>query len=428
VLTRLDPSDVLSRRASGLGRGTGLRKSLVVVQFAISAALIVATMIAFQQLQYVESADLGFDEDALISVAARGSYVTLKQEMESRADIEQVVGTMDTPGTGVRSALQTVFDGEPLPDEAPSYATSYADFGFFDMLDLTIIAGRAFSADHPGDLGTVHPPTDIHFQPYMRGRAIVINESMARARGWTPEEALGRSIRSVVREGDQLYTDTQGEVVGVVKDFHYSALHEPIRPLVLYPAAARSLSDNGTQYMINSLLVKAASPTSLGEAMASVRDVWAEVVPEEVFEASFVDDRLDALYESERQTGWLVGTFAGLAIFVACLGLFGLAAFAARQRTKEIGIRKALGASAASIVRMMSSEYIVLVSVAVLMATPIAYLGMSEWLSDFAYRIDLGVTPFATALLSMVVVALLTVGSQALRAARVDPAETLRDE
>jgi len=162
--------------------------------------------------------------------------------------------------------------------------------------------------------------------------------------------------------------------------------------------------------------------------MSTVREVWHDVLPGEVFEASFVDDRLDAMYEEERRTGWLVGTFAGLAIFVACLGLFGLAAFAARQRTKEIGIRKALGASVTSIVRMISSEYVLLVSIAVLIASPVAYLGMSEWLEAFAYRIELGVWPFAVAILSMLLVAVVTVGSQALRAARVDPATTLRDE
>ncbi|NBC86873.1 MAG: FtsX-like permease family protein [Bacteroidetes bacterium] len=463
ILTRLDPSDVLSRRAQGLGRGAGLRKSLVVLQFAISAALIVATTIAFQQLQYVEGADLGFDDDALISVAARGNYATIKREMESRADIQRVVGTMDTPGTGVGRAFQTVFNGEPLPDDAPSYATTYVDFGFFEMLDLKMAAGRPFSADHPGDIGRALPPTDVHFQPYTRDRAVVINESMARSRGWTPEEALGQTVRSVVREGEQIYTDMQGEIVGVVEDFHFSALREPIRPLVMYPALTPSPTENEPSANLTTLLVKASSGGSLGQAMSTVREVWHDVLPGEVFEASFVDDRLDAMYEEERRmstvrevwhdvlpgevfeasfvddrldamyeeerrTGWLVGTFAGLAIFVACLGLFGLAAFAARQRTKEIGIRKALGASVVSIVRMISSEYVLLVSIAVLIASPVAYLGMSEWLEAFAYRIELGVWPFAVAILSMLLVAVVTVGSQALRAARVDPATTLRDE
>jgi len=428
ILTRLDPSDVLSRRARGLGRGAGLRKSLVVLQFAISAALIVATTIAFQQLQYVESADLGFDDEALISVAARGNYATIKREMESRADIQRVVGTMDTPGTGVGRAFQTVFNGEPLPDDAPSYATTYVDFGFFEMLDLKMAAGRPFSADHPGDIGRALPPTDVHFQPYTRGRAVVINESMARSRGWTPEEALGQTVRSVVREGEEIYTDMQGEIVGVVADFHFSALREPIRPLVMYPALTPSPTENEQSANLTTLLVKASSGGSLGQAMSTVREVWHDVLPGEVFEASFVDDRLDAMYEEERRTGWLVGTFAGLAIFVACLGLFGLAAFAARQRTKEIGIRKALGASVTSIVRMISSEYVLLVSIAVLIASPVAYLGMSEWLEAFAYRIELGVWPFAVAILSMLLVAVVTVGSQALRAARVDPATTLRDE
>lgn len=426
LLTSVDPSAVLSRRVAGLRQGVGLRKSLVVLQFAISAALIVGATIAFQQLRFVQNADLGFDEEALVTVAGRGNYETLREQLTSQSGIQAVVGVSATPGLGARFTFETYVDDNAEPEDE-SFATQYVDFGYFEMLGVETVAGRTFSEDRPADLGRVLPKDEAHFNWYTRERAVVVNEAMARRHGWTPEEAIGKSVRSVVREGDTYYTDTGGTIIGVVEDFHYASLRNTIEPLVLYPAKVL-LDDESVYYQVSRVLVQVAPGGTPGSVMETLRRVWNDVAPGEVLEASFVSDRLDALYEEERRSGWMVGTFAGLAIFVACLGLFGLAAFAARQRTKEIGIRKAVGASATSIVRMITSEYLILVGVAVVIAAPIAYLGMAEWITAFAYRIDLGGVPFFVALGVVGLVATIAVGGQALRAARVNPALTLRDE
>ena len=430
VLTSVEPSTVLRKQATGMGKGAGLRRGLVVLQFAISAALIVATTIAFQQLDYVQSADLGFDEEEILSVQVAGSYPLMKQEMEANGAIRAVVGANSSPGLGITRRHEYEINGEAPSNEGDNIATKIVDFGFFEMLDVDLVAGRVFSEERPADMGRTLPRDETHFGWYYRDKAAVVNEATLQKFDWTAEEAIGKTIRLTTAEQNTYYFDLSATVVGVVKDYHAGALRAPIEPMMFVPAQSpRPAEQDGFVHIaLQNMLVKVNPGQTPGEAMQAVKRVFNEVAPGEIFEASFLDARIAAQYENEQRTGWLVGTFAGLALFVACLGLFGLAAFAAQQRMKEIGIRKALGATVPSIVRMISSEYVVLVAIAIAVAAPLAYVGMSRWLEDFAYRIDLGVLPLIIALGVVLTVALGTVSSQALRAARVDPARVLGDE
>jgi len=430
VLTSVEPSTVLRKQATGMGKGAGLRRGLVVLQFAISAALIVATTIAFQQLDYVQSADLGFDEEEILSVQVAGSYPLMKQEMEANGAIRAVVGANSSPGLGITRRHEYEINGEAPSNEGDNIATKIVDFGFFEMLDVDLVAGRVFSEERPADMGRTLPRDETHFGWYYRDKAAVVNEATLQKFDWTAEEAIGKTIRLTTAEQNTYYFDLSATVVGVVKDYHAGALRAPIEPMMFVPAKSpRPAEQDGFVHIaLQNMLVKVNPGQTPGEAMQAVKRVFNEVAPGEIFEASFLDARIAAQYENEQRTGWMVGTFAGLALFVACLGLFGLAAFAAQQRMKEIGIRKALGATVPSIVRMISSEYVVLVAIAIAVAAPLAYVGMSRWLEDFAYRIDLGVLPLIIALGVVLTVALGTVSSQALRAARVDPARVLGDE
>jgi putative ABC transport system permease protein len=219
--------------------------------------------------------------------------------------------------------------------------------------------------------------------------------------------------------------DHRGTVIGVVENYHARPLYEEIEPMIF--EASVFPSDDGA-YVNASLYLVQLAPGSAAAAIDRLRQAWSEVRPNAPFEASFVDAALDAQYRAEQRLGQLIGLFSGLAIVIACLGLFGLAAYTAQQRTQEIGIRKALGASLGGLVVNLSKEFVALVGVAILVAAPLAYFGMQQWLQTFAYRIDVGVGTLVAAGAVALAIALLTVSTQTFRAARIDPAEALRSE
>jgi putative ABC transport system permease protein len=447
-LSSFEPSKVLKGSFSGATRGAGLRKGLVVVQFTISIVLIAGTAIAFQQLRYMQTARLGFDEERVLSLPFDGITVAPDEQAEydntptSEADFEtlttellrsprvaQVTSATVRPGLGYGGYYQ--FEAEGLPDGLPDdegdrdvYVQSVGD-GYFEMFDLDLITGRAFSSDRPADVGEVEriQVNERTMTLKHTGRAFVVNETALRRIGWTPQEALGKPIRVYLTENGINYQDYAGTVVGVVEDYHQTSLRAPIEPQVFMPAR----SPAGFYINQRHLLVKAAG-NDVQAAVADVRNVWSQLGPERPFDVTFLDAALDAQYRQEQRLSRIMSAFAGLAILIACLGLFGLAAFTAERRTKEIGVRKVLGASAMDIVRLLSKDFVGLVAIAAVVATPIAWAAMHQWLSDFAYRIDVGVLSFVAAGTVALVIALLTVSGQALRAARKDPATALRYE
>jgi putative ABC transport system permease protein len=269
-----------------------------------------------------------------------------------------------------------------------------SDASVVEALGVDVLAGRAFPAEPP-------EPDSTNFQ-------FILNATAVEKVGWTPEEAVGQRVAVDSR---------QGEVIGVVGDFHFRSLHEAVEPLAIWYQPVHA----------NHLAVRLA-PGDTRAAMDHLEAVWGRFAAHRPFAFRFLDDVYDRLYRNERQVGQVVSVFAFLAIFVACLGLFGLAAFTAEQRTKEIGVRKVLGATVPNLVGLLTKDFVVLVLVAFAVAVPVAWLAMSTWLDGFAYRIEVGPGVFATTALLLLVIALATVGTQALRAATADPVQSLRSE
>ncbi|MCS3858685.1 ABC transporter permease [Salinibacter ruber] len=429
VLSGFRPVSVLKHlTARGRSRGAWLRKGLVVVQFAISVALIAATAVAYSQLEYLRTAQLGFNEEQIVTMDAEGNYRTLRTALARRPEVASVTGASVTPGLGGSGTFRYEINGEPPSDAQERINTQQVDTGFFETLGVETIAGRTLSADRRSDLGRAKPEDDTHFTTYYREQALVVNRATLDKFGWTPEEALGKRIRLYVLENETIYQDYEGEVVGVVENYHTTSLRQEISPVVYMPARLPPLDPGkGPQVAVSSILVRMA-PGTLSQGWEALRSAWTEVLPTEPFAASILADRLQAQYASEQRLGQVVGIFSVLALFVACLGLFGLATYTTQQRTKEIGIRKAVGASVTSIVGLLSADFLKLVAGAILIGTPLAYLAVQRWLQNFAYHVDLGPVPFVLAAGSALAIAGLTVSYHALRAARTDPATTLRDE
>jgi putative ABC transport system permease protein len=427
VLSGFRPAVAL-RDASGGGQGRGawLRKGLVVLQFAISVALIIATAVAYTQLEYLRTAGLGFDQEAVVTMEAEGEYRTLRQELGQRPGVVGVTAASATPGVGGGGRYRYEVNGQPPADSDERLAGHRVDFGFFEMMGVNTVAGRTLSASRRSDIGQARPRDDTHFTPYYRDLALVVNRATARKFGWTPEEALGQQIRLYTIEGETYYADLRGEVVGVVEDYHTASLREAIAPVVYLPLLQPQANGGDARYnQVQTILAKVA-PGTVGPAMDALRGTWEQVLPTEPFEATFLDDRIQAQYQSEERLGQIVGVFSGLSILVACLGLFGLAAYTTQQRTREIGIRKAVGASVPGIVGLLSKDFLLLVGIAIAVGVPVAYYAMEQWLAGFAYRVDVGAFPFVGAALAALAIAGLTVSYHATRAARTDPSQVLR--
>jgi putative ABC transport system permease protein len=398
ILTRFRPTQVL-RDASRTTTGGGgwLRRGLVVVQFSISIALLAGTIVVYQQLGYVQSKPLGFDagQVAALSLGEDVSVTNeaLHRELRAHPGVRAVSVANALPA---RLGVRIGRDPDQISDEAETEKDRFrwvpitADTTLAETLGLRFIAGK--------DLGSAGGP-----------RRVLLNEAAARGMGWTPAEAVGKPFQAG-RE--------TGRVAGVVENFHVSSLHEEIWPVVI---------TEGEPERRRLVAVKFASE-SVRSGVEHVRQVLAGLAPEDEFDYRFFDEEFDAMYRSEERLGQVVTAFAGIAILIACLGLFALAAHTAGRRRKEIGIRKVLGATRTNIVALLSREFLLLVALASVVGAPVAYLAMDRWLRDFAYRIDLSPVFFLGASALAMTIALATISVQALRAARTDPAATLRHE
>jgi putative ABC transport system permease protein len=396
VLARFHPAAVLKGTFQTSAQGRGVRKTLVTFQFAVSVALIASTTVVYQQLNYVQTVHLGFDKEQVVVLPLNDNavYPALRQVLQQQPDVRYVTAVSAIPGE--KPGGYTAIVPGRSEGERPSVAGIRADAGVVDALGLDLLAGS--------DL-----PSSETYDPQERGYAYLINEKLVRQLGWDNDEAPGKRFA--------VSGNREGTVVGVVADFHQASLHTAITPLVFF-------TEPGTY---DNMLVK-VNTTDVRATLAHIEATWQQVAPGMPFAHRFLDEAYDALYRAEMGTGRVFAAFSGLAILVACLGLFGLAAIAARQRTREIGIRKVLGASAGSLVVLLSKEFLVLVTVAFAVAAPLAYWGMQRWLADFAYRTDIGIGVFALAGCIALGGALLTVSAQAYRAATADPVDTLRTE
>ncbi|MGH7456306.1 MAG: ABC transporter permease, partial [bacterium] len=371
----------------------GLRQVLVVFQFSISVALIIGTLIVHEQLVFMRSKDTGFDRHQMLLVPVRGSrvesqYEAFKNRLLQNPNVVHVSGVNGKLGQETR---YTTFQVEGIAK--PQILTILrVELDFVKTFGLRLVAGRGFSKEIPTDAK----------------EAFIINEAAMRQFGWS--DALGKKLQLVTAQGAP-----SGTVIGVVKDFHFLPLHKDIGPIVIYPG--------GFSYAA----IKVREPR-LPETLAFVEATWKEFEADKGFVYSFLDDILLQNYQTEDRVGRLTTYFSGLAIVIACLGLLGLASFAAARRTKEIGIRKVLGASVANLIGLLSQDFLRLVLIANLIAWPLAYFAMAKWLGNFAYRIDIGWWMFALAGGVALFIALLTVSTQAIKAALANPVDSLRYE
>ncbi|GAB3290552.1 ABC transporter permease [Hymenobacter humi] len=406
VLSSFQPVKVLKSAVvtDGIfGRVQWLRHGLIVVQFALSVFLIICAIVVFRQVNYLHNKDLGFNRDQIMFFPMRGDNMT-KHYDAFKNELAQVPGVASVSiGYGFPGD-QVAGDGIMVPTngemkEHPS-TQLMVDFDYIKTLGLQLVAGRDFSKEQTTD----------------KDHAFILNETAVKEFGFgTPQQALGKKVQWKVwsdRNPDSLKV---GQIIGVVKDFHYKSLYDKLEPAVLqiFPGA----------YWKVAVKLKGEN---LGTSVDGVKQVWAKFSPESPIEYKFLDQNFDDMYKAEDKLKSLLWLFTGIAIFVGCLGLFGLATYAAERRKKEIGIRKVLGASVGNIVSLLSKEFMVLVLVAAVIAFPAAWLAMNAWLQDFAYRIDMPLWAFLAAGFIAAVVAFLTVGYQAVRAATVNPVNNLR--
>ena len=396
-LSRFRPVTALKGRATTSPAGTGLRKALVVFQFAISVALIAGTAIVYHQLNYVRSKHLGFDKEQVVVMPnpRTGQEEALLATLQQHPNVMYVAESQRVPVNPVNA------DGRPVRpegfEETVQVDSYIVDAGFVETFGMAMAAGRPFSKEIATDVG-----------------AFLINETAAKRFGWTPsEEALGKQL-------EWTNGPTLGPVIGVVKDFHLTSMHESITPLVLQMRPDES--------WWRTFISAKIRPTDVAGTLAFLEKTWRAFAPEGAYDYFFIDESFEALHRADARFGETFGFFAALALFIACLGLFGLAAFTAEQRTKEIGIRKVLGASAGGVVLLLSKDFTKLVVVAFVVASPLAYLVMHRWLENFAYRVDISWPIFLVAGLSALGIALLTVSYQSIRAALTNPVEALRYE
>lgn len=378
------------------GGGSNLRNVLVVLQFGISIVFIVGTLVVQGQLRFVQTKNLGFDKEQLI-VVENAFFLQDKAEAFDNT-IRQQAGVVGVSGT---SALPGgFFPGEmfqPRGVHSENLTTRFmvVDHDFIETMGMRMIAGRSFSRQFPSD-----------------SLAIILNQTAVRDLGF--DEPVGRQV---VRPDDgKLFT-----IIGVIEDFHFQTLHHDISSLVLMKRG--TAAGNFTAARIIRV-----QPDFIDPILAHLQKTWSELVPAQPFKYSFFDETFAAAYSTERTTGRIFAIFAGLAIFIACLGLFGLAAFTTQQRTREIGVRKVLGASVTSILFLLSRDFSKLVLIAFVLASPLAYFAMQGWLSNFAYRISLTPFFFLGAGLVALLIAWLTVSYQAIRAALINPVIALKHE
>jgi putative ABC transport system permease protein len=401
-LSAFRPVEVLQGRIRRGAKSSALRIALVSLQFTVSIVLIIGTLIISQQLNYVRNIHLGYDKDHIIALRIRNEetqkkHKAIRNTLLSNPNILSVSSSSSLP-LGQNSFSAHHITGQPL-NEMIMLHSQVVDEHFIDTYNMTIIQGRNFSKDFPTD------PQE----------AIIINEAAAKKLGWQ-DDPIGKEI-------DALMSMTEMKayrIIGVVRDYHFQSLHEEIQPLVLYNA-----NPFGGSFYRMSIRVK---PENIQETISFLRDKWREFDSQFPLEFAFLDDQYDALYRAEERLGRLFGYFTALAILIGCLGLFGLSAYSAEQRTKEIGIRKVLGATTPNVTMLLVREFTKWVILAVLIAWPVGYYLMHTWLQNFAYRIGLGVDTFLVASLLALIIAILTVAYQAIKAAVANPADSLKYE
>ena len=385
------------------GRNTGLRQTLIVAQFVISLFLIISTVVILQQMRYIRNKDLGYDRDHVLVIPFSwrdmAQYNAVKTAMGVLPGVRQITGSSSVP-TSVGWTDMLSADNGNGPIRFPVNCIP-SDLNFVRTMDMKFIAGSDLTmADLP-----VNRPRDDKGNTTL---SFIINETAAKKIGWTPQQAIGRSI---------VRYEQSGVVRGVVKDFHFASMHRAIGPILVYADTSE----------IQCLLLRLGGAT-LPSVIDRLQTTWKQYIPVRPFEYHFLDEDFNKLYLAEQRTATIFTLFSTLAILLACLGLFGLAAISTVQRTKEIGIRKVLGADLFNICLLISRSFLRMVLLAIVIASPLAWLATDKWLQGFAYRIPVHAWVFPLAGIGVITLAFGTVSYHALRAAAMNPAKSLKTE
>ncbi|MGZ5285730.1 MAG: ABC transporter permease [Flavisolibacter sp.] len=374
-----------------------LRKALVVSQFAVSIILIISTAVVFKQLQYMQKKSLGLDKDYIITMNNTGAFgnrfESFRNDILQNAGVKNIARSSRIPSGRLLDAMGVAI---PAGDSTQALNVNLkyvaVDYSFIPTFGIEMAAGRNYSRDFATD-----------------SNGYIVNETAIASLGWkSPAEAINK---------DLVYGGTRGKIIGVTKDFHFESLHQKITPVIF-------LANLGN---LGRLSVK-LNGANLQASLAYIEKTWKSYLPETPFDYNFIDTRFDILYEAEQRQERVFIAFAVIAIFIACLGLLGLSAFTISQRIKEIGIRKVLGADVSTIVALLSKDFLKLVMIAAVIAFPVAWYAMSNWLEDFAYRISIPWWVFLFAGVVAALIAFATISLQAVRAARANPVKSLRTE
>ncbi|MEE9443597.1 MAG: ABC transporter permease [candidate division Zixibacteria bacterium] len=398
LLSRFNPIQAIKGESETGHRKFNLRRILVVIQFAMAVFLIAGTAVIYTQINHIKSWDIGYNKEHVLTIDLKGEgrdhFHVLKNEFLKNPEILSVAGS-------VRSlpywSMYTTAKWDGLKNEdGEDVSMNFSGYDFAKTYGITMIEGRDFDKEHTTDLK----------------QGCIVNESLAKL--MSQDQSLGANID---------IWGSEKKIIGVFKDFNFLPLEEKIEPL-----AVMMVNDDNFAFTKMRILAARISPNNIASSLEHMRESWKIVLPDHPFEYSFVDEQFDANYKSIEQIRNLAGSFGVLAIFIACLGLFGLASFSAEQRTKEIGIRKVLGASIRNIVGLLSKEFMILVLIANLIAWPISWIIMHRWLQEFAYHVEIELAIFFIAGFFALIIALISVGFQAIRAARANPVDAMKYE
>ncbi len=392
LMSSFKPLNVLKGKIKSGGKEMNIRKVLVVLQFTITVGLIISSLLVSQQMEFIRNKDLGFDREHVVSLQMRTDDFLDRFQLGKQLFSRHPEVISITAGDVINGDYGSV----PItPAGAEAGIAMHWMGGYFDYcstIGIEVIEGRDFSYSHPRDTLT----------------GIIINESAQRALGW--EDALGKKL--------QVNTNIDGEVIGVVKDFHMHSLHDPIEPMVITVPRTR----------MQNIILRVGSVEEVDQLIAELQKDWAQIAPDLPFHFSFLDDNLNRQYESDRQFSRLISFFGGLAIFIAGLGLYGLIAIISTYRIKEIGIRKVLGASVINIYFLLCRNFIFLVIIANLIALPLAWWVINDWLKQFSYRTEIHFSSFVLAIFISIGIALISLSYQVIKTAMSDPIKAIRHE
>lgn len=404
VLSSFKPVAAIKGKATMNKRGFSLRKGLVVFQFSISVVFIIATIVLYQQLQYMKGGDLGMNLNQLLVI--KGPTVSSEEQAEKNDAfknqlaqlpfVQKYAGSNNVPGKGYNFSTSNITRLNPSTgDDKKNYSMFISDDKFFDTYDISFVQGKAFTAQEA-------------MKAWMNARKVLVNEKAASQLGFAKgSQVAGQKI---------LWAGKEYEIGGVVKDYHHLSLQKAIDPVIFLPS---------TSFVY--FTVKTGTD-NIQSKISTLNGLYKQYFPGNPFEYFFADDTFDRQYSSEQQLGNVFVGAAVTAVLIACMGLFGLAAFSAQQRTREIGIRKVLGASVGNITKMLSGDFVKLVLISVCIASPLAWWALNNWLKDFAYRVSIGWWVFALAAGIALFIAVLTVSVQAIKAAVINPVKSLRSE